>query len=57
MTKNKILSFLDTYFRYNQIQMDPEDCKKTSFITNYAIYCNNTMPCGLKNIGQHTKGW
>ena len=31
---HKLLSFMDVFFGYNQILMDEEDQKKTSFITS-----------------------
>ena len=31
---HKLLSFMDTFSRYNQILMDEEDQEKTSFVTN-----------------------
>jgi hypothetical protein len=45
------LSFLDTYFGYNQIQLKVEDEDKTAFITPHGVYCYKTMPFGLKNEG------
>jgi len=46
-----ILSFLDTYSRYNQIQMHPRDKEKIAFM----IDCNNfyyeVMPLSLNNVG------
>ena len=48
---HEILTFLDAYSGYNQIQMNPEDQEKTSFVTKYGTYCYNVMPFGLKNAG------
>ena len=31
--------------------MDPDDQKKTSFITGQGTYCYRVMPFGLKNAG------
>jgi hypothetical protein len=45
------LSFLDVYFRYNQIRLKVEDEDKTAFITPHGVYCYMTMPFGLKNAG------
>jgi hypothetical protein len=45
------LSFLDTYFGYNQIKLKKEDKEKTAFITPYGIFCYQVMPFGLKNAG------
>ena len=46
-----MLSFMDRFFGYNQILMDPEDMRKTSFITEWGTYCYRVMPFGLKNAG------
>ena len=46
-----MLSFMDRFFRYNQILMAPEDIEKTSFITEWGTYCYRVMPFGLKNAG------
>jgi hypothetical protein len=43
------LSFLDAYSGYNQIRLKVEDEDKTAFITPHGVYCNMTMPFGLKN--------
>ena len=45
-----ILSFLDTFSRYNQIPMHPPDAKKTAFITPHGLYYYNVMPFDLKNV-------
>ncbi|PKA49228.1 RNA-directed DNA polymerase like [Apostasia shenzhenica] len=45
------MSFLDTFSGYHQIRMAKEDEEKTTFITDYNIYCYNVMPFGLKNAG------
>ncbi|XP_012835110.1 PREDICTED: uncharacterized protein LOC105955856 [Erythranthe guttata] len=47
----ELLSFLDAYQGYNQIQLAPEDQEKASFITDQGIYCYKVMPFGLKNAG------
>jgi len=48
---NKVLSFLDAYFGYNQIPMAAFDMNKTAFITDDANYFYRVMPFGLKNAG------
>ena len=48
---HKLLSFLNTYSGYNQIPMYLLDAVKTTFITQYGMYCYNVMPFGLKNVG------
>ena len=49
--EHKLLTFMDTFFRYNHIQMAKEDQEKTAFITNQGHYCFRVMPFGLKNAG------
>jgi len=46
---NKVLSFLDAYFRYNQIPMAPTDMIKTAFIIEDANYFYKVMPFEFKN--------
>ncbi|XP_074343068.1 uncharacterized protein LOC141680865 [Apium graveolens] len=48
---NELLTFLDASSGFNQIQMEPFDCKKTAFITDRGIYCYLAMPFGLCNAG------
>ena len=50
-TRHKLLTFMDAFSGYNQIQMAEEDQKKTAFITNQGLYCYRVMPFGLKNTG------
>lgn len=47
--RHELMSYLDAYFGYNKIKMNPEDQKKVSFKTNFGTYCYNVMPFGLKN--------
>ena len=44
-TRHKLLSFMDTFSRYNQILMDEEDLEKTSFVTCKG--CTATKLCPL----------
>ena len=44
-------SFMDGYSGYNQILMAEEDKEKTSFITQWGVFCYKVMPFGLKNAG------
>ena len=46
---HKLLTFMDTFSRYNQIKMAEEDQEKTAFITSQGLYCYKVMPFGLKN--------
>jgi hypothetical protein len=44
-----LLSFLDAYSGFHQIQMSRQDRKHTAFITVDGLYCYVVMPYGLKN--------
>jgi len=46
-----ILSFLDGYSGYNQVQMHPRDKEKTTFMTDCNNFCYEVMSFGLKNAG------
>ena len=48
---HELLSFMDAFSGYNQISKDPNDQKKTSFVTMQGTYCYWVMPFGLKNAG------
>ena len=48
---HELLSFMDAFFGYNQISMDPDDQEKTSFVIGQGTYCYRVMPFGLKNAG------
>ena len=48
---HKLLTFMDTFSGYNQIQMAEKDQEKTAFITSQRLYCYWVMPIGLKNAG------
>jgi len=47
-----ILSFLDAYSGYNQIQMYKLDVPKKTFTTEVANYCYKVMLFELKNVGE-----
>ena len=51
IAKHKLLTFIDAFSGYNQIQMAKEDQEKTAFITSQRLYCYKVMPFGLKNTG------
>ena len=55
--RHELLTFMDAYSRYNQIQMYPPNRKNTSFITNKDMYCYNVMPFRLNMQEQHIKCW
>jgi hypothetical protein len=44
-----LLSFLDTYSGFHQIQMSRQDRKHTTFVTVDGLYCYVVMPYDLKN--------
>ncbi|RDX97279.1 hypothetical protein CR513_19964, partial [Mucuna pruriens] len=46
-----LLSFMDAYLGYNQIQMHPLDEEKTAFITEEGAFCYKVMSFGLENVG------
>jgi len=46
---HELLSFMDSFFGYNQVHMNEIDQEKTSFITDRGLYCYKMMPFGLKN--------
>ena len=48
---HQLLSFMDSFSRYNQIKMDEADQEKTSFITSQGLFCYKVMHFGLKNAG------
>lgn len=50
-TQFSVFSFMDVFFGYNQIKMDPEDMEKTTFITPWGTFCYKVMSFGLKNVG------
>ncbi|WJZ87460.1 hypothetical protein VitviT2T_006837 [Vitis vinifera] len=50
-TGHSMFSFMDGFFRYNQILMALENMMTTSFITEWDTYCYRVMLFGLKNAG------
>ena len=51
MVGHKLLTFMDAFSGYNQIQMAEEDQEKIAFITSQGLYCYRVMPFSLKNVG------
>ena len=47
--RHQLLSFMDAFLGYNQIQMHEHDQEKTSFVTSQGLFCYRVMPFGLKN--------
>ena len=47
----RLLNFMDTFSRHNQIRMDETDQEKTSFVTSQGLFCYKVMPFGLMNAG------
>lgn len=48
--EHQILSYLDTFNKYNQINMNPKDVDKTTFVTELATLSNTVMLFGLKSV-------
>jgi hypothetical protein len=46
-----MLSFLDCYSEYHQINLAKEDEEKIAFITPFGAFCYTSMSFGLKNAG------
>ena len=44
-----MLSLMDGFFGYNQINITKEDHHKTKFTTPWGTFCYQVMPFGLKN--------
>ena len=51
MTGSVLRSFMDGFSGYNQIKMATKDMTKTTFTTEWGIYCYVVIPFGLKNAG------
>lgn len=49
--EHEMLSFLDAFSRYNQIQMAIPNEEKTASVTDRDLYCYKVMPFRLKNAG------
>ena len=49
MAGSALMSFMDGFSGYNQIKMAHKDMTKTTFTTEWGIYCYMVMPFGLKN--------
>ncbi|RDX84795.1 Retrovirus-related Pol polyprotein from transposon opus, partial [Mucuna pruriens] len=43
-------SFMDDFYRFNQIWMAEEDKEQTTFITTWGTFCYKVMPFRLKNV-------
>ena len=49
MAGSALTSFMDGFSGYNQIKMAPKDMTKTTFTTEWGIYCYTVILFGLKN--------
>ena len=49
--RHQLLSFMDAFSGYNQIQMHEDDQEKISFVTSQRLFFYRVMPFGLKNAG------
>jgi hypothetical protein len=47
----RYLYFMDAYLGYNQIQMEPHDMEKKTFVTDIGVYGYSVIPFKLKNVG------
>jgi len=48
----EIISFMDGFSSYNQINIRPEDQYKTNFICPWGTFAYRKLPFGLKNAGE-----
>ena len=48
---HQLLSFMDAFSGYNQIEMDKADQEKMSIITSQGLFYYKVMPFSLKNAG------
>ena len=48
---HELLSFMDAFSGYNQINMDLSNQEKTSYVTGQGTYCYRVIPFELKNVG------
>ena len=46
-----LMSCMDGFSGYDKIKVAPKDMTKTTFTTEWGIYCYTVMPFGLKNVG------
>lgn len=46
----KLLSFMDSYLRYNQIPLDPLYRNKTALMVDKGNFCYKVMPSDLKIV-------
>ena len=53
---SEVISFMDDFFGYNQIQIKPKDQHKTAFICPWGTFAYRKMPFGLKNVKLHFNG-
>lgn len=48
-SRHEMLSFMDAFFKHNQILMVLEDEKNILFIMDQGLYCYKVLPLDLKN--------
>lgn len=51
IARHEMLSLMDGFLGYNQIEIAPEDQHNTAFTTPWGTFCYNVMPFGIKNAG------
>jgi hypothetical protein len=47
----EVFYFMESFSRYNQIQIKPEDQHKMTFICPWGTFSYRKMSFGLKNVG------
>jgi hypothetical protein len=55
MAPSELLSFLDAYSGYHEINFTIDNEEKAAFITSFRIFCYTKMVFRLKNRGAHIR--
>ena len=56
-TGSVLMSFMDGFSGYNTIKIGPKDMSKTTFTTEWGVYCYIVTSFTSRMLRQHTKGW
>ena len=56
-TGSVLMSFMDGFSGYNTIKIGPKDMSKTTFTTEWGVYCYMVTSFTSRMLRQHTKGW
>jgi len=51
VSRAKVMSFLDGFSGYNQVDVHPDDQEKTAFTTPWGTFMYSKIPFGLMNVG------